>query len=88
MYTTAVVSRMLEHKKYVFKLKSHKNMYIFKVFASNPVILKFCTEHGSLTAMLCAKSQNHWTADIDVINKQDFMRFDSRNIFRWVYPIM
>ena len=36
-------------------LKSHENMIAHKFLLSFPINLKFCTEHGSVTAVLCAK---------------------------------
>ena len=33
------------------------------LFLSLSIISKFCTEHGSYTAMLCAKFQNDWTTN-------------------------
>ena len=37
-------------------------------------MLHFCTEHGSITAMLCAKLQNDLTPEMDVMDEQDFAR--------------
>ena len=37
--------------------------------------MKFYTEHGSDTAMLCAKLQNDSTTEMDVIVQQDFVMF-------------
>ena len=31
------------------------------------IILKFCTEHGSDTAMLCAKFQNNFTSELGCV---------------------
>ena len=43
-----------------------------KFCLSHPIILQFCTEHGSITAMLCAKLQNDWAMKKNK-DKQDFM---------------
>ena len=43
-----------------------------------PIILKFCTEHGSYTAMLCAKFHNDQTTGFDVMGWQILMRFKFR----------
>ena len=42
------------------KLKSHKILFIYKIHFICVIILKFCTEHGSINAMLCAKLQNDY----------------------------
>ena len=39
------------------------------------MILKFCTEHGSITAVLCANFQNDFTTKMDVMDEQEFTRF-------------
>ena len=40
------------------KLKSHKISFIHTIHSSCQIVSKFCTEHGSITAMLCAEFQN------------------------------
>ena len=47
-------------------LQSCQNVFAYINFFSCPINLKFCTEHGSITAMLCAKSQNDWTTKIKI----------------------
>ena len=42
------------------------------------LILKFCTEHGSVTAVLCAKFQNDWMMGMGEINERDLC-------LRWVW---
>ena len=39
-------------------------------------ILKFCTEHGSDTAVLCAKFQNDFKIELDVMDNKIFMRLE------------
>ena len=39
------------------------------------MILKFCAEHNSDTAVLCAKFQNNWTTKVGVMD-EDFARFE------------
>ena len=41
-----------------FQLKSHKNMFVHNIHLRSLIISKFCTEHDSMTAMLCAKFRN------------------------------
>ena len=43
---------------------------IHNIHFSCPIILKFCTEHGSITAMLCAKFQNDWATVKYVMGKK------------------
>ena len=49
------------------KLKSLKNSFAHNLICSCPIILKFCTEQGSDTAMLCAKFQNDGETEMDVM---------------------
>ena len=44
------------------KLTSHQNSFFDDIHVNCQIILKICTEHGSTTAMLCAKFQNDWLA--------------------------
>ena len=44
-------------------------------FISCQIVLKFCTEHGSVTAMLCTKFQNDLISEMDVMNEQNLPRF-------------
>ena len=48
------------------------------LFLSGPNHLQICIEHSSDTAMLCAKFQNDWAIEPDVINKWNFARFEVR----------
>ena len=48
-------------------------MFAHDLFLCRPIILKFCTEHGSDTAMLCAKFQNDWATEMDVVDIPDLM---------------
>ena len=45
-------------------------------FISCQIVFKFCTKHGSDTAMLCAKFQNKLKSKIDVMNEQVFVKFE------------
>ena len=40
------------------------------------MVLKFCTERSSDTALICTKFQNDETTKTDVIGKWDFVRFE------------
>ena len=56
------------------------NLFVHNINLSCPIILKFCTKHGSGTAMLCAKFRNDWATEKYLMGIQDFTRFE----LRWV----
>ena len=45
-----------------------KISFAHNLFYSHPIILKFRTEHGIVTAMLCAKCEKDWMTDLDVMD--------------------
>ena len=49
-------------KTHLLRLKWYANLVIHNIHFNCPIILKFCTEHGSITAVLCAKFQNDWAS--------------------------
>ena len=51
------------------ELKYHQILLAHNLFFSCPIILKFWTEHGSDTAMLCTKFQNDWGTEMDVMEE-------------------
>ena len=63
----------ISFQKLILKLKFHQNSSICTFNFSSTIILKFCTGHGSITAMLCAKFQNDWATEKYVMNKEDCM---------------
>ena len=46
------------------------------IFLNQQIVLILCTKHGRTTAFLCENFQNYWTTEIDVLDKQVFMRFE------------
>ena len=52
----------------------HNNRFIC------PIVSKFCTEHDSITAVLCAKFQNNWISYTWNIGKRDFTRFGFKSL--------
>ena len=58
------------------RLKSCEILFVHNLSFSSPIILKFCTEHGSITAVHCANFQNDCTNEVDVIDKQVYTRFE------------
>ena len=66
------------------KLKSHEILFIHNIHFSDQIIFKFCTEHGSNTAVLCAKFHNDLTTEQWGMGKWDFTRFEFEMRFRWI----
>ena len=58
------------------KPKPREISFGHNLLLSCTVVLKFCTEHGSVTAVLCAKYQNDLTIEMDVLNERSFARFE------------
>ena len=73
------------------KHKSVEFSYAHILHFSCQIILKFCTQHGSITAMLCAKFQNDLTTEMDVygwmrfheiwVSKKSFMQQPSESLW-------
>ena len=71
-----------------YQLKSFNNLIIHSFFLNPWILLKFCTEHGSHTAVLCAKFQkDSWTV-INVIGSGDIAKFHNKTDFRWITHIV
>ena len=64
------------------QLKSREISLANNLLHNNPVVLKFGTEHGSITAVLCAKFQNDWRTETNLMDKRGFARFHDG------YPIL
>ena len=63
---------MVYPSKTHFKLKSREVSFDHDAFPNWPIVLNFCTEHGSDTAVLGTKFQKDWTTKRDIIDKPDF----------------
>ena len=61
--------------KSVLNLKSREISFFHKTFLHCSITLIFCTEHGSYTAVICAKYQSDWTTIGDFMDERDFARF-------------
>ena len=57
------------------KRKSRKNSFFHKIFSCWPIVLKYCTEHGSITAVLYANFKRLGDSKINY-GKRDFRRFE------------
>ena len=42
------------------KLKSREKSFVHNIRSNNPIVLKYCTEHDSVTAVHWARFQNDW----------------------------
>ena len=58
------------------QLKSHESLYAHILSLNCQIILKLCTEHGSITAVLCANCWNDLTTEMDVLDELVFTRFE------------
>ena len=70
------------------KPKSREISFAHNLLCGYPIVITFCTEHGSDTAVLCAKFQNDWTTETDVMNEWDFARFGSKGSFGQIFYIL
>ena len=46
-----------------YPLKSRENLFIHNSHVKCKVVLKFCTEHGSINVVFSAKFENDWPSD-------------------------
>ena len=68
------------------KLESREISFEHILLLNRAIVLKFCTEHGSITAVVCANFHNDLTTEMDVLDERDFARFE---YIRWIsdgYP--
>ena len=63
--------------------KSHQNYFEHNISFSCPIILKFCTDHSSCTAVFCAKFQNDWII-IEHKDKLFLEGFAYKMSFKWI----
>ena len=56
------------------KLKSHEISFVHNICCDCPIGLKFCTEHGSDTVVLCTKFQSNRSTEAWVMGKRYFAR--------------
>jgi len=67
----------------IFKLKSCSSIN----FSQLSITSFFFTEHGSNTAVICAKFQSDWTTAIDKIGEHGFARFDFKTDIGRIWDI-
>ena len=69
------------------KIKSHEVSFVHTICVSSPIFWKIRTEHGSITAVLCAKFHNDWTREWNSMDKRDFTRLGFQMSFGWLSHI-
>ena len=82
-------SDYLKHTKTHLNPKSHVISVVHIIFPTYPIVLIFCTEHGSDTAVLCPKHQN----DMEFVLKRldiwkrcyGWPRFHVTGVWCWVW---
>ena len=57
-------------------LEPREVSFVRNLFIYDPIVLKFCTEHGSITAVLFARFQNNWFTKMGVIGERGLARFE------------
>ena len=70
-----------------FKSKSRESSFAHNSLLNRAIVLKFCTEHRSDTAVLCAEFQNDWINENDVTDERDFTTFEFKIRFGRIYHI-
>ena len=68
-----------------FKLKSIEISFAYNVILHCQIVLQFCTEHGSMAAVLCGKFLNDLTTGMDVMDGGDFAWFQFEIIFWGIF---
>ena len=51
-------------------------LFVHSYLLNYSIVLKLCTEHGSITAVLCAKFPNDWTTEIIALDERVSARFE------------
>ena len=65
-------------------LKSRKVSFVHNFILDCRIVLKFYTEHGCDTAVLCVKFYNDWTFYANVTDEQVITRFEWKKYVGWV----
>ena len=67
------------------KLKSREVSFVHNLLLNYPIVLKFCAEHDSLAVVRCAKYQNDWPNETDVMDEPAATNEISRDLsLRWI----
>ena len=65
-----------------FQLKSHKISFTHNSHCNQQILLEFCTEHDSHTAVLCAKFQNDSSTEKKSCRQMTFCEISVKDGFR------
>ena len=60
---------------------SHEISFAHNFFLISMIILKIFAAHSSTTGMFCAKFRNDWATNKQIMDKRDFVTFESKMIF-------
>ena len=80
-YSTGVLCNIWFPPETHPELKSCKTFYAHDLLCIHSFVLKFCTEHGGIPAVLSAKFQNDCISETDVMDKRVFSRFEFKMSF-------
>ena len=69
------------------KLKSCEISFVHDICLCCPIVLKFCTEYDSDTAVRCAKFQDDLIIEMALMVEQDLVRFEFKMGFRRIFYI-
>ena len=72
------------HARSCLKLKRGEMLSPHIWFCRYPIILKVCTEHDNVIAMVCAKFQFNLMTESDIMDKWDFKTFEIKMRFSWI----
>ena len=71
-----------------FKLKSRQILFVYISFLTLRILLTFCTEQDSNTAVLNANFQNELLNVVDVKGLRGFAKFQIKSVFGWIIYIV
>ena len=63
------------------QLKSRKISFTHNLLIKYPIVLKYCAEHGNMSAVICAKLQIDWATETDAIEERDIAKFEFKMSF-------
>ena len=64
--------------------KSHKIPFVHSICYNHSIVLTFCIMHGNYIAGPCAKCQDDWVIQTDIMYEWEFARLEFKIcIYRW-----
>ena len=82
VYSQATARVNIHQTRNPFETQISPDLFFLNILVSCQIVLKSCTEHGSITAVICAKYQNDSTSKKYVVDKRDFEKFGFNNQLR------